>query len=358
MDILEYFYEHPPQIEKYVNRKFAFPETGHLNLCGARGSGKTALVSHYLQESPYRSIYIDLEDPALILHTLDTLPLQDFIDEYRIEELIFDHYEEGMLDDFPNVKRMILVSRTPVAHSSVRHMRLFPLDFEEFLGFERVTDAAYAFSRFLKKGTLPSSAMRHKPIRHLWKSFFQHQFSATEQSLLIILATHNAQSLTTHQIYTFAKEHFKISKTVVYETIERFQREGIVYFVENILRKSGKKAIFYDFAFAKYLAFDQNFGVQFDTMVALALIKHGLEIKALGIHGYLIDSNILVIPAPFESEEQLWLKAQQKFSLYKQHGIRTVQIVTVNNAYRFEIESIRFEAIPFREWSIVHRETD
>ena len=358
MDLLEYFHDHPPQIEKFVDRKVTLPLSGNINLHGARGCGKSALIAHYLTVSPYKTLYIDLEDPALILNTLDTLPLQAYIDEFGIDELIFDHYVPGMLERFPRVKRTVVVSRVPLEEKAFVSVPLYPLDFEEFLAFNHGQTSVHAFNRFFKQGTLPALAIAYKPIRNIWKSFFQHQFTPSEQSLLLILARHNTQTLTVHQLYTFAKEHFKISKDFVYETMQRFQKEGIVYFIDNALRSSGKKMIFYDFAFAKYLAHDQNFNVQFDAMVALTLIKHCIDFRTLGIHGYLTEERTLIVPAPFESEEQFWLKAHQKFSLFKQHRIRHIQIVTVANDYRFDIESIRFEATPFHEWSIAHTETD
>lgn len=358
MDLLEFFYDYPPQTEKYVERKLVLPESGDVNLYGARGCGKSTLVSHYLSRSTRKTLYIDLEDPALILNTLDTLPLQAFIEEKGIEELIFDHYVPGMLETYPRVKRTIVVSREPLDEKKFTAVALYPLDFEEFLVFDHGQKNVHAFNRFFKQGTLPALAVTGKPIRYRWKHFFQHQFSPSEQSLLLILARHNTQTLTIHQIYTFAKEHFKISKDFVYETMQRFQKEGIVHFIENRIRSSGKKMIFYDFAFAKFLSHDQSFNVQFDTMIALTLVKHKVAFRTLGIHGYLTDDSTLIVPSPFESEEQFWLKAHQKFSLFKQHGVRHIQIVTVANDYRFDIESIRFEAIPFHEWSIVHTETN
>jgi hypothetical protein len=112
----------------------------------------------------------------------------------------------------------------------------------------------------------------------------------------------------------------------------------------------------YDFAFVKYLTAHQPFGTQFDSMVALTLIKHTIAFKTLGIHGYLTRENELIIPAPFESEESLWVKSHKRFSLYKKYGIQKVTVVTVTNSYHFSIEKIRFEALPFYEWTVLHQE--
>ena len=356
MDLLEHYHTHPPQNSAYIIRKTTLPESGDVNLYGARGCGKTALVLDYLQNNDDQSLYIDLEDPNLILNTLDTLPLQAFIDTYNITELILDHYEPGMIESFPTVARTIIVSRIPIETPGYTPLRLFPLDYEEFLAFEPTNTASTAFNHFLKAGTLPAMAGQTHNTTLRMKQFFQQQFSPNEQSLILILARHHTQPMTTHQIYTFTKEHFRISKDFVYSAIKRFEQEGLLYFIDNAIKRSGKKMIVYDFAFVKYLTVDQPFGTLFESMIALTLIKHSIGFKTLGIHGYLTDDHTLIIPAPFESEERIWVKSQNKFSLYKQQNIQQITIITIANHYHFAIDTLHFEAVPFSEWSIVHAE--
>ena len=358
MDLLEHYHTHPPQNSSYIVRKTTLPAEGSVNLYGARGCGKTALILDYLQRCDAETLYIDLEDPNLILNTLDTLPLQAFIEEYGITELILDHYEPGMLDTFPVVERTILVSRIPVEEPGYTPVQLFPLDYEEFLAFEHTNTATVAFNHFLKTGTLPAMAGERHNTTLRMKQFFQQQFTPNEQSLILILARHHTQPMTTHQIYTFTKEHFRISKDFVYSAIKQFVQEGLLYFIDNAIKRSGKKMIMYDFAFVKYLTAHQPFGTQFDSMIALALIKHGIAFQTLGIHGYITHDHELIIPAPFESEESIWVKSQKKFSLYKKYGIGKITIVTVANSYTFEIEKLHFEALPFNEWSIAHAENE
>jgi hypothetical protein len=116
--------------------------------------------------------------------------------------------------------------------------------------------------------------------------------------------------------------------------------------------------LLFDFAFAKYLTVGQPFILQFDTMIALALTKHNINVQTLGIHGYVTKENELIIPAPFESEESLWVKSQSKFSIYKKYGIKKVTIITVGNTYEYDIEKLHFEALPFNEWSVINDEED
>jgi hypothetical protein len=188
------------------------------------------------------------------------------------------------------------------------------------------------------------------------KTFLKSSFDDNEQKLLLILAQHHTKHLTIHQIYTFSKEKFKVSKDWLYKTMKLFTQEKLVLFIEDRYQKSGKKMLLFDFAFAKYLTIGQPFIMQFDTMIALALMKHHIKVQTLGIHGYVTANDELIIPAPFESEESLWVKSQSKFSIYKKYGIKKVTIVTVANTYEYNIEKLYFEAIPFNEWSVINDE--
>lgn len=356
MDLLEHYHTQPPINEHYMLRKVELVSEGNVNLYGVRGSGKTALVLDYLQEQDETTLYIDLEEPNLILNTLDTLPLQDYIKELNIKELILDHYEEGMMEALPIVARTVIVSRTPIQEEYFVQQQLFTLDYEEFFSFTQANSASNAFNHFLKAGTLPAMAKHSSNTTLAMKQFFQQQFSPNEQSLILILARHHTQPMTTHQIYAFTKEHFRISKDFVYRAIKYFQEEGLLYFIDNAIKRSGKKMIMYDFAFVKYLTAQQPFGTQFDSMIALTLIKHKVPIRTLGNYGYLTQDNELIIASAFENEESFWVKCQNKFSLYKKHGVKKVTIVTVANTYTFRIEKLHFEALPFNEWSVTHNE--
>lgn len=357
MQLLEYYQNQRYVTENYVPRKCQLPLRGDINLYGVRGAGKTTIILDLMhEEDEETTLYIDLEDPNLIFNTLSTLSLQKYIDREGITLLILDHYKEGYLPSFPNVARLIVLSRIPLDDNELAPIELFPLDYEEFLAFDTSAAQSSGFNHFLRSGTLPLIATSQKTSPQAMKTFLQSSFDENEQRLLLILAQHHTKHLTTHQIYTFAKEKFKVSKDWLYKTMKRFTQEKLVLFIEDRYQKSGKKMLLFDFAFAKYLTIGQPFIMQFDTMIALALMKHDIKVQTLGIHGYVTTKDELIIPAPFESEESLWVKSQSKFSLYKKYGIKKVTIVTVTNAYEYNIEKLYFEAIPFNEWSVINAE--
>ncbi len=357
MDLLEYYQNQHPITENFVPRKCQLPVEGDINLYGVRGAGKTTIVLDLLlEEDAEKTLYIDLDDPNLIFNTITTLSLQQYIDREGITLLVLDHYKEGYLSAFPNVERLIVLSRIMLKNKALTPIELFPLDYEEFLAFEATAAQSSGFNHFLRSGTLPLLARSQKTSTQAMKTFFQSAFNENEQKLLLVLAQHHTKHLTTHQIYTFAKEKFKVSKDWLYKTMKLFTEEKLVLFIDDRYQKSGKKMLLFDFAFAKYLTMGQPFIMQFDTMIALTLMKHHIKVQTLGIHGYVTTDNELIIPAPFESEESLWVKSQNKFSLYKKYGIKKVSIVTVANTYEYDIEKLHFEALPFNEWSIINDE--
>lgn len=357
MELLEYYQNQRFATENYIPRKCHLPPKEDINLYGVRGAGKTTMILNLMkEEGEETTLYIDLEDPNLIFNTLSTLSLQHYIDREGISLLILDHYTEGYLPSFPNVKRLIILSRIHLDDKNLIPVELFPLDYEEFLAFETSTVQSGSFNHFLRSGTLPLIARSQKAHTQSMKTFLQSSFDENEKKLLIILAQYHTKHLTTHQIYTFAKEKFKVSKDWLYKTMKLFTQEKLILFIEDRYQKSGKKMLLFDFAFAKYLTIGQPFIIQFDTMIALALIKQHINIQTLGIHGYVTAKNELIIPAPFESEDSLWVKSQSKFSIYKKYGIKKVTIVTVANTYEYDIEKLHFEALPFDEWSVINDE--
>lgn len=358
MELLEYYQNQRFITENYVPRKCQLPEMGNINLFGVRGAGKTTMIFDLLSHEEEGTLYIDMDDPNLIFNILTTLSLQEYIAREGIHLLILDHYTPHTLAAFPSVERLIILSRIALEESTLTPVELFPLDYEEFLAFESTITQSSGFNHFLRSGTLPQLARSQKTHLQTMKTFFQSSFDSSEQKLILILAQHHTKHLTTHQIYMFAKEKFRVSKDWLYKTMKLFTQEKLVLFIDDRYQKSGKKMLLFDFAFAKYLTVGQPFILQFDTMIALALAKHHIEVETLGIHGYVTKHNELIIPAPFESEESMWVKSQNKFSLYKKYGITKVTIVTVTNAYEYDIEKIHFEALPFNEWTVLYDEEE
>jgi hypothetical protein len=303
------------------------------------------------------TLYIDFRDPKFQFRDMIEEDVEGFVDANEIELLILDHYKHEYFQRVPNVKRLIIISDCFYDYGEEFEKLEIPLlDYEEFFSFQKRGTETQIFNQFLRQGTLPQLATEIKPKEQLFYSFIQCHFLESEQKLLGILAHFNTSSVTTHQLYTHAKERYKISKDRIYRQIKELTQRGVIRFIPDAVNANTKKMIFFDFALAKYLSLTQSFPKQFDTMVALSLIKHRVEFKAFGIFGYLTESGQLVIPAPFESEESFWRKAHSKLITYKIAKVKKVYIVTITAQYRFEIENIEFEALPFYEWVVINDE--
>jgi len=357
MDILEYFLDLNPGNDIFYPRKLRLPSADSFLLYGARSTGKTALILEYLGQLKDRKwLYLDAQDPAFALEDIDELQLEDFLKEEAIRTLVIDHWYPGFLERLPKCEQLILVSRRKEPEIPLPHYELFPLDYEEFLGFDRSHSPSLAFNRFLKLGTLPALG-RSTPASAVLRlrELFYEMFDDAESRLLLILARFQGRRVTTHQIYTTAREYFRISKDWTYATLKRFEEEKLLFFVPDIQRGSGKKLILYDFILTRYLNKYQPFPATFEAMVVLALIKHSLPFRAAGALGYLLqERKELIFPSPFEGEDQFWQRAQKRYGVFRKLGVGKVWVVTVSNRYRFRLGEIEFEGLPFYEWSIVN----
>jgi hypothetical protein len=366
MQLLEYFYDRNNELSNYHQRKFTILETNletdletnKLLIYGSPHSGKSSLVLDYLMNYESEEIlYIDFLDPKFQFRDMMQEDIEGFIQANSIKCVVLDHYVHEYFEILPLVNKLIIISDRAYDYGEeFGYLELPLLDYEEFFSFQKRGSESQIFNYFLRQGTLPLLATQSIPKEHLFQIFIQSHFNASEQKLLAILAHFNTSIVTTHQLYSYAKERYKISKDLIYRQIKEFKEKKIITFISDYDNSNNKKLIFFDFALAKYLALTQNFPKQFDTMVALSLIKHNVPIKSFYFMGYITDKKYLVIPAPFENEEIVWKKAHKKFSSYKKANIQKVYIITVTLQYSFKIEDIPFEALPFYEWVVINDE--
>jgi hypothetical protein len=358
MQLLEYFYDRNSNIINYHQRKTTIPHSNCILIYGSPASGKSYLVLDYVMKYDSQKIlYIDFDDPKFYFRDMMEEDIEGFIEVNKIELLVLDHYEHEYFDTFPKVKKLIILSDSFYDYGELfDNLELCLLDYEEFFSFQKRGTERQIFNHFLRQGTLPQLATDTAPKEQLFSLFLQSHFSISEQKLLGVLAHFNTSIVSTNQLYTYAKERYKISKDLIYKQIKILKQRGVITFIEDRVNPTGKKLIFFDFALAKYLTLTQSFPKQFDTMIALSLIKHKVNFKAFGISGYITNEKNLIIPAPFDSEESFWKKAHSKFLSYKRVEAKKIYVITVTSQYKFEIESIEFEALPFYEWVVINDE--
>ncbi len=353
MILIENIDNNRPIVENFVPRKYEIGNNKRINIYGARGTGKSALAIDYIaQNHKDGSLYIDFDSPTLFFQNLSVVDLQIYINENDIKILILDHWGYEKQVEMPKVEQVVIISREPLDDKGFMPLQIMPLDYEEFLAFEHHISQTNGFTHFVKSGTLPTMAQSQKTHQLSIKQFLYSKFTLQELKLLSILSTHNTEHLSINQLFTFAKEHMKISKDWLYKTIGDYENEGILYFINDKSGKGGRKMLIYDHATSKYLSTQNNFSVGFDALVGLTLLFHKVSVETLGRDGYIVGNETLIVSAPFGGEDAMWAKSHKKFSLYKKEGIKKVIIVTVSSQYEYEIENISFEALPFYEWSM------
>ena len=355
MELLEYFYENRPKNEIYYPRKLSLPIEGSVLLHGTRSSGKTTLILEHLSTIDENILYIDCQDPIFALEDIDIDTITEFIKQESITVLVLDHWYREFLDSFPKVKLLIIVTRKMVEVDGIdSYFKLYPLDYEEFLGFGKSGSVEHIFNKFLKLGTIPQIAISKVESLYLkMRRVFYEKFNDQESRLLLILARFQGRRVTNHQIYTNAKEYFKISKDWTYKSIKEFEEEGIVIFIDDI--DGGRKMFLYDFVFTRYLNKYQPFAITFDAMTALALHKHKKRFKAHSNFGYFLeDTKEFVIPSFFETEDAIKKKINSKIKKLISLKIKNISVVTVSNRFSFDLKGLNIEAMPFYEWSILN----
>ena len=179
------------------------------------------------------------------------------------------------------------------------------------------------------------------------------RFSLQEQSLLVLLAKYNAKPMSAYRLYTLAKEHFRISKDFVYESLERFEEEKILFSIFEEGSKRNRRLVLYDFAFARYLYPLMPFNQLFEAMVLLHLLKEGKDVTYVD-HGtyYTKQESELLIITPFESEDMLKSKIEQAIDKHNTLLLRSVSAVTVSSEFTIKNNSARTTAIPFYKWAL------
>jgi len=358
MELLEYFYDRNNNLSNYHQRKFSISSANKIFIYGSPASGKTSLVLDYLMNfDAEKVLYIDFNDPKFAFLDIMEEDIENFIETNEISHLVLDHYEHEYFDYLPKVKQLIVVSSKHYNYNeSFETINLPLLDYEEFFSFQKRGTEKQVFNLFLRQGTLPQLAIESAPKEQLFLNFIKSHFTESEQKLLSVLAHFNTATVTTFQLYTHAKERYKISKDLIYKQIQAFQERGVITFINNVENSKQKRLLFFDFALAKYLTLTQSFPKQFQTMVALSLIKHNIAIKSFGLNGYITEKRNLILPLPFENEESYWKKAHNRFSNYKKQKVHKVYLVTVASQFEFSIENITFEALPFYEWVVINDE--
>ena len=352
MEQLEALYESTPKPINFIERKISIPDR-HVNVYGPPKSGKSWLVLDYLTNIPKKKhIYIDLNDIRLDKSSLNK-KLQDFILMNDIDVVAIDHFDNSIA--LPECKQLIVVSQKPIFSSILTSLLLQPLDFEEYLAFEkRHIHLEHSFSLYLRTGSLPEMATVHETLltKNLHKIMRTTFPEPSEQIFFRTLARFSGKPVTANQLYTTLKKEHKFSKDRVYKTIKEWEDRQIIKWVKKYNQpKATKRLLLYDFAISASMYFEKSLMGQLYSIAAHKMLQSFPDISYTEtIDIYEPTTNQAILLSPFANPQSSATKVAKLIHDIDTLNIKSITILTIANSFNFLFERIDVIAKPFYEW--------
>ncbi len=336
-----------------LDRKVKIENTKTL-LLGVKGSGKSSVLINYLKELKKELfLYINFNDERVNKKELEK-NLNEFIIKNKIEVLAIDNFDFSI--KLPQLKSTVLTSNQFKSLDGFEIKELFPLDFEEYILFDkRHQEAIHSFNSFLKDGTFPKIyfTQHYEKVREAQKNIKNFTDNETELLILKQLILSSGFIISPFQIFTTLKKKIKLSKDKLYYIIDKFKKNKIIFFVDKFNHpKANKKLYLIDFSLKNALTFNKNFLKEFENMVFLELLKRDKLIYFSDeIEFYLPNENLAILTIPFltlNSIKEKIKKIENKLLILK---IKKLKIITVSFELNLKENNTFIEAIPFWIWA-------
>lgn len=352
MKNLEFFYENPPIIDKFIDRKAKISKPKTI-IKGAANSGKSYLMFGNLNEFKHNEfLYLNLQDFRLEFNTSN---LEKFLQKNpKIKMLAIDNLtmeNSDFLNLLPklNLENILITSiQNSLNINDFDELNLKGLDFEEYLKFANKNgDLGNIFSEFLRRGNgLTKSYHR---VDFLQKNLKSH-YDKTELLILIESAKFNSSSFSSNKIYTNLKQKFKISKDSVYKTIEKFEDENLIKFVPKF-DANIKKLYFSDFSFCDGLNYKKDFHKKLVNTFYCELLKIDEKIYFTNdLDFYIPKKNSAFLIMPFMPVEFIFLKFKKILPNLKKLDIKEIYVITMGNEGFLKLDNIECLVMPFWQY--------
>ena len=349
--LLEELYKTDIQIDKFHFRK-VFLDDSSYQINGISQSGKTKLVKNYLLELKKSSyLYIDCSDIRLDSEELNK-ELPSFCNKNQIDTLVLDNYVDSI--KIVNVPQLIICCEIHYDIDYLEAIKLYPLDYEEFLAYEHKYDSS-ALNHFFKLGGFPSM---HKISQDNRVSYVQNTLrlalNEMELDILILCAKLMGQKLSPYAIYERLKQNRKISKDKLYKSYELLIAKGYIHQLQKVNHpKATKKTYLCDTSLRLALTTDKHFSRRFENMIFLELLKSKIECYYDdGIDFYLPDNSEVILGMPFADERSLFKKIESIEAFVFTHDIQKVTAVTMSSEGSISHPLSKVDMIPFDVWAI------
>lgn len=349
--LLQELYKTDIYVDKFHFRK-VYLEDNSYQINGISQSGKSKLVKNYLLSLKKNSyLYIDCSDIRIDIEKLN-LTLAKFCNLNKIDTLVLDNYTEDI--KIVNVPQLIVCCETHLEIDYLKSIRLYPLDYEEFLAYEHKYDST-ALNHFFQLGGFPSMHKVPSDERNIYiQKTLKYTLETMEFDILIFCAKMMAQKLSPYSIYERLKQTKKVSKDKLYKSYESLCAKNYIHPLEkNNHPKATKKIYLCDISLKSALSLDKHFGRLFENMVFLELLKSGIEcFYDDGIDFYIPSRDEIILCKPFADERTLFKKMEAIEAFIFSYSIKKITAITMNREGSVSHPFSRVEMLPFDIWAI------
>ncbi|WP_457746889.1 ATP-binding protein [Sulfurimonas sp.] len=349
--LLEELYKTDLYVDKFHDRKVFIDEHSY-QINGVSKSGKTTLLKNYLlslKKSTY--LYIDCSDIRIDVTQLNHL-LPSFCMQNKIETLVFDNYTPKF--KFVNVSQLLLSSEVHYDIDVLEHIRLYPLDYEEFLAYEHKYDSS-ALNHFVQLGGFAFMHTLHNDQRNLYlQRVLLFTLDEMEFDIIKLCAKFMSQKLSAFTIYERLKLSRKISKDKLYKSFSELVNKGYIHTLSKYQHTRATKKIYLcDTSIKSALSVEKNFARLFENMIFLELLKSKNELfYEEGIDFYLPKKDEIILCKPFVDERRLFKKLESIEAFIFSYGIRKITVVSMNKETSISHPLASVDIIPFDIWAL------
>ena len=352
--LLELLYEKEFKGIKILPRKLSLYKESKILLCGPRGSGKSMLIRDFLSNEAFGSyLYIDFDD--FRVDKIDRDILQNFIEEKKITTLVLENFDFSFTPP-PTLKIIITATKKKELDGFVTKI-LYPLDFEEFLLFEkRFVNEQIAFNNFSLMGSYPF-------VVESGREFYEHRFhlflnslfdNKTKFFIFKMLSLKQSSFITPLSLFKEIKEYIKISKDRFYAILKELQEEMFIYLVPKYKQRSHEKKIYMiDFAIRGVISYEKDFTKRLENIIFTELLKKEEEIYCDTNFDFILPKKqIAIISMPFLPEGLLKNRLKLLSHQAKKLNIFNIKVITLDPQFIFKYDGVSFEVLNFWNFSL------
>jgi predicted AAA+ superfamily ATPase len=337
----------------FIERKVSI-EDGTTLLFAPHASGATSIIYDYLStKNAKNTLYIDLEDDRVDPKELVN-SLYSYIENNAIDTVVLEGYDGSFTP--PDVPNLILTTRTDLQLDGFSTIVLYPLDFEEFIGFESSSlTIEHLFAAYLQKGTYPQLATTHSSDHHkLFQQIIKLSFSNEREYTLYRELTHHIGTKTSiFRLFNLLKTNHKLSKDSFYALMQRLIKRHMLFLVPKYHQPRGaKKLYFLDFTIHNAYHFNKEIAKMFENMIFLELKKRDKKLCYDDHYTFIDEATYTAyISAPFISEERALAKIN---SIPAAHEFKphSIVLITMSLEATLPVPWAEVEIQPFFMWAL------